>query len=201
MDDLERLGRPGAYRLGTLRAGGAEPARLAPLRPWFARPSYRGPRSAWALAFLAGAAAIAGGAVVGLYVVPLIVGLLAGLVAGWGGWRLRAALPAAALAAVVGWGMALGWQALHARPPGATPPMVAAVAGLAGLPAHGARGVGVTLLAGILQALAGAGLGRVLAARRPDRVPVQVRDVRPAEGGGETEERVRLLGERAERSG
>jgi hypothetical protein len=59
MNDLERLGRPGAYRLGMLRAQGAEP--VPPKRPSFARASRRGPAPARVLAALAGVAAVARG--------------------------------------------------------------------------------------------------------------------------------------------
>jgi hypothetical protein len=58
MNELERLGRPRAYRLGALRTRGAGPVPPEPSRPTFARPG------------------------------------LAGLVAGWRGWRLRATLSA-----------------------------------------------------------------------------------------------------------
>jgi hypothetical protein len=61
MNDLERLGRPGAYRLGMLRARGAEPVPPKPYRPSFARRSRRGPASARVLAALAGVAAVARG--------------------------------------------------------------------------------------------------------------------------------------------
>ena len=41
MNELDRLGRPGAYRLGALRAGDAGPAAPEPYRPRFARPRHR----------------------------------------------------------------------------------------------------------------------------------------------------------------
>jgi hypothetical protein len=47
MDELDRLGRPGAYRLGLLRAAGAEPDRPRPYRPSFARRRGAGWRRAW----------------------------------------------------------------------------------------------------------------------------------------------------------
>jgi hypothetical protein len=191
MKEMERLGRPGAYRLGDLRARGAEPVPPRPARPAFARASRRGSLSAWALAFVAGVAAVAAGALAGLFFVPLLVSLLAGLFARWGGWRPRAVLAAGAAAAVIGWGLALGWHALDGEPPGAPAPVVAGVAGAVGLPAHGAHGIEATLLAGIILALAGVGLGLVLAARWASRAQVQVDDARP--GGGESGDLVRLL--------
>ncbi len=42
MNELERLGRPGAYRLGALRRSGGEAGPLAPRRPSFARRRRRG---------------------------------------------------------------------------------------------------------------------------------------------------------------
>ena len=176
MDELNRLGRPGAYRLGMLRAARAEPGRPRLYRPTFARASRRGPASAWVVAFAAGAAAVAGGAVVGLFFVPFLVGLVTGLVARWGGWRLRDTLPAAVIMAVLGWGIALAWQAWHAEP-------------------HGARATIAVLLAAVLQALAGLWLGRVLAALRARRAAVHVSEA-PTDRSDESGDLVRLLGVR-----
>jgi hypothetical protein len=189
MDELDRLGRPGAYRLGMLRAAGAEPGPPRPHRPLFSRPSRRGAVSAWVLAFAAGAAAVAGGAVVGLFFIPFLVGLATGLVARWGGWRLRVTLPAAVVMAVLGWGIPLAWQAWHAEPRGPTP---RTMAGVLGFPSHGAGGTIAVLLAGVLQAPAGVWLGRVLAACRARRTAVQVSDA-PTDRGDETRDLVRLL--------
>jgi hypothetical protein len=189
MDELDRLGRPGAYRLGMLRAAGAGPHWPRPCRPSFARPSRRGPLSAWVLAFTAGAAAVSGGAVVGLFFVPFIVGLATGLVMRWGGWRLRVTLPAVVVMAALGWGIPLAWQsAWHAEPPGA--------AGVPGLRGHGPGGTVAVLLAGVLQALAGVWLGGVLAARQARRAAVQVSDA-PTDRGDETRDLVRLLDDNA----
>jgi len=197
MDELGRLGRPGAYRLGMLRAG-AEPDRPRPYRPSFVRASRRGPLSAWLLAFAAGAAAVAGGAVVGLFFVPFLVGLGTGLIARWGSWRLRVTLPAAVVMAVLGWGIPLAWQTWHAEPHGAPGRTAAAVAGVLGLPAHGARGISAILLAGVLQALAGVWLGRVFAARRTRRSAVQVSDAR-TDRDDDTRDLMRMLGVASDR--
>ena len=172
MDELDRLGRPGAYRLGMLRAAGAAPGRPRPHRPSFARASRRGLLSAWVLAFAAGAAAVAGGAVVGLFFIPFLVGLVTGLVARWGGWRLRVTLPAAVVMAVLGSGIPLARQAWHAKP-------------------HSAHGTIAVLLAGVLQALAGLWLGQVLAALRARRSAVQVSDA-PTNRDDETRDLVRM---------
>jgi hypothetical protein len=175
MDELGRLGRPGAYRLGMLRAG-AEPGRPRPRRPSFARASRRGPLWAWVLAFAAGAAAVAGGAIVGLFFIPFLVGVGTGLVVRWGSWRLRVTLPAAVLMAVLGWGIPLAWSA------------------------HEPGGTIAVLLAGVLQALAGVWLGRLLAALRARRTAVQVGEAR-TDRGDETRDLVRVLGDNARRTG
>jgi hypothetical protein len=161
--DLRRLGKPGAYRLGRLRAQGVSgPAPPAPFRPSFARPGRRGPLPLWLLGWLAGVALIVAGAAAGLWFLPFVAGLLAGLASGLGGWRLRVALPAVAAMAVVGWGIPLCWSALHGQPVGATAMVIAAVAGW---PAHAAVGVAVTLLVALVQAVVGGWLGRALAPR------------------------------------
>jgi hypothetical protein len=192
MDELKRLGRPGAYRLGDLRALGDGPVQPQAARPMFARARRRGPLSAWVLAFAAGVVAAAAGALAGLFFVPFVVGLLAGLIARWSGWRPRAVLAAAAASAVIGWGLPMGWHALRARLPGAPAPVVAGVAGALGLPEHGARGIVATLLAGIVLALGGAGLGQVLAALWARRARVPAEDPQP-DRRADTADMVRLL--------
>jgi hypothetical protein len=192
MDEMKRLGRPGAYRLGDLRACGAEPVPPRPARPEFARVSRRGRPSAWALAFVAEVAAVAAGALAGLFFVPLLVGVLDALIMRWGGWRPRVILAAAVATAMIGWGLPLGWQAVHAKPGGTPGPVVAGVAGAAGLPTHGAHGIEATLLAGIILALAGVGAGLVLAARWASRARVRVDDTQP-DRPGESGDLVRLL--------
>ncbi|HEY2550043.1 MAG TPA: hypothetical protein VGI64_05640 [Streptosporangiaceae bacterium] len=167
MADLNRLGRRDAYRLGRLRAQGiAQVGPPAPFRPWFTRPRHKGRASAWLLGCVLGTAAIAAGGVAGLWFVPFVVGLLAGLVSRPGSWRMRVAAPVAAAMAVAGWGIALWWPALHGQPSGATARVIAA---LAGLPPHAAFAIALTLLIALAQALAGAWLGRVLVPRRVGR--------------------------------
>jgi hypothetical protein len=163
--DLRRLGKPGAYRLGRLRTQGISgPSPPTPFRPLFTRPRHRGPGSLWLLGWLAGAALIIAGAAAGLWFLPFVVGLLAGLASKLGGWRLRVALPAVAAMAVVGWGFPLCWSSLHGQPVAATALVIAAVAGW---PAHAAVGIAVTLLIALVQAVVGAWLGRVLAPHPP----------------------------------
>jgi hypothetical protein len=72
------------------------------------------------LAFLAGPAASAAGALAGLWFVPFVVGLLAGLAVRFGRWRLQMTLPAVAAMAVIGWGAVLRRQAAGGEPIGAT---------------------------------------------------------------------------------
>jgi hypothetical protein len=166
MTDLKRLGKRGAYRLGSLRPQGIGwAAPPVPFRPSFAPPTRRGPLSAWLGGLLAGTAVILAGAVAGLWFIPFVIGLLAGFVMRSGGWRLRVTLAAVAVMAAVGWGVPLGWAALHGQPTGATARVIAA---LAGLPPHAVVGVVVTLLVPVLQGLAGAWLGRALAPRPID---------------------------------
>jgi len=161
-DELKRLGRREGYRLGSLRTQGVtQSSAPRPFVPQFL-PRHRGLVSRWILAGLAGVAAIAGGASIGLWFVPFIVGALAGLAMFVGRWRVRVTLAAAAAMAVIGWGVPLGLAASRGEPEGATARVVAA---LMGLPPHAAVGVAVTLLIGVVQALAGAWLGLALAPR------------------------------------
>lgn len=168
MTDLDRLGKPGAYRLGRLRPQGVgEMAPPAPFRPSFARPRHRGPLGLWLAAWLAGAGAIALGAVTGVWMLPYLVGLLAGFVTGAGRWRLRPALIAVTVMTLAGWGAPLGWAALHGQRTGGP---ARAVTAQAGLPVHTVTGWAAAVLVAIAQALAGAWLGRVLAPGRADRI-------------------------------
>ena len=164
MSDLRRLGRRGSYRLGRL---GAQPAATkpppAPHYPTWV-PHHRGPIGLWLLACVAAAALIAAGALAGWWFLPFLAGLAGGVASRSGGWRLRVALPAAALVAAAGWGAALGWLALRGLPEAAVARVIAA---LAGLPAHAAVAIAVTLLVAAIQAAAGLWLGRALGPHRP----------------------------------
>src|ERR1700734_400594 len=142
MSDLNRLGKRGAYRLG--RLGTPAPAPAAPPSPHYPSwvPGHRGPALLWLLGRLA-----AGG-----LTLPCGAGLACGAPARYGRWRLRVALPAAALVAAVGWGIPLAWQAAHGAPVRATARVVAA---LAGLPPHAVVAIAATLVVAALQALAG----------------------------------------------
>lgn len=160
MAELRRLGKRGSYRLGRL---GAPPA--APARPpathypsWTNR--HRGSLWLWLLAWLAAVVVLAVAAPLGLWFMPFLAGLAAGITARAGRWRLRVSLPAVILLGVVGWGAALCWLVLHRLPEGAVAREVAA---LAGLPPHAAVAIVVTLLVAVIQAVTGLWLGRALA--------------------------------------
>jgi hypothetical protein len=145
--DLRRLGKRGSYRLGSSQDG------IGP--GW------------WLATVLAGTLVIAGGAELGLWFVPFVVGLAAGLLLARAGWRLRHTMPAVLVMALLGWGVPLYWPAVvQGQPAGATARVIAA---LAGVPPHAVFGVVFTLLVGVLQAVVGLWLGRALTPRAPSR--------------------------------
>jgi hypothetical protein len=160
MADLRRLGKRGAYRFG--RLGTPAPAAKAPPAPHYPAwaPGHRGPLAWWLLACLAVAAVVAVAALLGLWFVPFLAGVAAGMGARYGRWRLRVSLPATVAIAAVGWGAALWWLVLRGLPEGAVAREIAA---LAGLPASSAVAIVATLLVAVIQALAGLWLGRALA--------------------------------------
>lgn len=163
MSDLNRLGKRGAYRLGRLGAPPRAPA--APPAPHYPSwiPGHRGSGLLWLLGSVAAAVVIALGAAAGWWFLPFLAGLAGGTAARYGRWRLRAALPAAALVAAVGWAIPLGWQAAQGAPVRATARVVAA---LAGLPAHASVAIVATLVIAVLQALAGLWLAWALVPKR-----------------------------------
>jgi hypothetical protein len=161
--DLKRLGKRGSYRLGRLRSQGiSDLAPPVPFRPRFARDYRHGPVLAWTAVALAGVAVIAAGAAAGLWFVPLVAGLAAGLANRVAGWRARIALPAVAVMALAGWGTVLGWRVLHGQSYAGAAQEIAV---LGGLPGHADHGMAVTLLVAVLQALVGYWLGRALRPR------------------------------------
>jgi hypothetical protein len=154
MADPRRLGKRGAYRLGDLRTTGPPPRRpAAPRQPSFEPGPPRGSILAWLAACAVAAAVLGFGAALGLWFLPFVAGIAAGIAP----WRLRSALGLLVLAVVVGWGAALWWPSLSGAPAGATARVLAA---LAGLPPHAAVGVAATLLIGLLQALVALWLAR-----------------------------------------
>jgi hypothetical protein len=161
--EADRLGKRGSYRLGGL--GPAAPDRPGPPRPYqvsFLRPQHRGSVTAWVLAALACVALIAGGALVGVWFLPFLVGLATGLVVRWGWWRLRVTVPAVLVMTCAGWGLALGMMVASGQAVGPTARTIALVAGFDGT---GALAIALTLGVSALQGVAGLWLGRALAPR------------------------------------
>ena len=156
-----RLGRRGSYRLGSM--GGPPPARAPLPGPHYPAwiPGRRGPVVLWLLACVAAAAILAMGALAGLWYLPFVAGLATGLAAHYGRLRWRVSLPGVAVVAAAGWGAAVAWLALRDRLPEAS--VARTIAALAGLPAHAATAIAVTLLVAVIQAAAGLWLGRALA--------------------------------------
>jgi hypothetical protein len=161
--DLDRLGKHGSYRLGRLRAQGVgSPGAPLPLRPSFARPRHRGSLALWLAGWVTLTALLAAGAALGAWFLPWPAGLLAGFLTACGGWRLRSSLLAVIATALAGWGIPLGWAASGGQ---LAPAAGRAIAALAGRPGPTAAVVTVSLLVAVIQAAAGAWLGRLLAPR------------------------------------
>jgi hypothetical protein len=159
MDDPRRLGRKGAYRLGELKSAAKPPPRArARHQPSFGARRSRGSAKGWLATCAVAAAALGLGAAFGLWFLPFVAGVLAGVAP----WRLRSALGLAVLAVCAGWGAALAWPALSGAPAGAT---ARAIAALAGLPPYAGVGVAATLLVGVLQAVVAVWLARALTYR------------------------------------
>lgn len=104
------------------------------------------------------AVVVAATAAAGLWFVPFVAGVAAGLLS----LRRRQVVPAAALGAVAGWALPLWILALRGLPAGAT---ARAIAAFAGIPPYAAAAIAATLLLAALQALAGAWLARALIPR------------------------------------
>jgi hypothetical protein len=129
-------------------------------------PSFTGRkrRGQQAIAVLAAAIAVALTAQAGLWFVPFVLGLAAGVAGSKTGWRKSRTLLAVVVAAAAGWGAPLWWSALSGQPVGATARVIAA---LAGLPPHAVTGVAATLLVAVIQAAVGLWLGWLLIPRQP----------------------------------
>ena len=170
MTDLRRLGRRGSYRLGRLRVQGL-PGAPPPqsFRPSFTRHQHRGPAPLWLLLACAGAAAIWGGAVAGLWFAPFAVGVLAGLANWYAGFLVRTMLIWVTLMALVGWAIPLlAWPALR-HSFHASWITARVITSYLGLPPHATIGVALTLLIAAVQAVVGLWLGRALTPRPPSR--------------------------------
>lgn len=158
--EFRRLGKPGSYRLGRLRAQGVgELQRPVPFQPRFIRTDHRWPTSVWLLALLVGSLLIAAAAAAGWWFAPFVVGGLAGFANRLGVWRARVAVPAVIVMAVIGWGAPLAWASLHGEPYRA---MARLIAALLGLPASAAVGFGLTAAVAASQAAVGYWLARAL---------------------------------------
>jgi hypothetical protein len=158
--EFGRLGKRGAYRLGTLALQGvAKPAPPRQFRPSFTRTTHAAPTWAWIAAGLVSAGLIGLAALAGLWFVPLIIGFIGGIAARWGQWRLRMMVPAVVSISAAGWGAALVDQAAAGLPVGATARVIAAIGGL---PAFAVVGVAVTLGVAVLLGLVGLWFGRAL---------------------------------------
>jgi hypothetical protein len=161
--ELRRLGKVGSYRLGTLAPQGiARPVPPSQFRPVFGRTRRSGSLSGWVVLGVLCAAAIGGGAMIGLWFLPLIAGVLTGIAARFGDFRLRGAVLAVLLMCGCGWGGALVAYSVRGQPVWATARVIAAVAGL---PASAAVAVTCTLALSMLLGLTGLWLGRALTPR------------------------------------
>lgn len=158
--ELGRLGKRGSYRLGSLAVQGvARPSPPRPFRPSFSRPTHAGPRWAWIAAGVVSAGLIGATALAGLWFIPLVFGVVAGIAARWGQWRARVMVPAVVMISAAGWAAALVDRAAAGLPIGATARTIAAIGGL---PAFAVVGVAVTLGVAVLLGLVGLWLGRAL---------------------------------------
>jgi hypothetical protein len=152
--EFRRLGKPGAYRLGLLRAQGVSARRQpTPFRARFARRrEHRWPADVWLLSLLASVAAIAAATAAGWTFAPLLAGLGAGVANRAGGWPPRVALPAVAGMAAVGWTVPFLLRSVSGNAGGG---LARAVGALTGLPGGAADVVALTALIAVVQALAG----------------------------------------------
>jgi hypothetical protein len=158
--EFGRLGKRGSYRLGALALQGvAKPAPPRQFQPSFNRTTHAGSTLAWIAAGLVSAGLIGLGAMAGLWFVPLIIGVIGGVAARWGQWRLRVMVPAVVIVSASGWGAVLVGQAAAGLPVGATARVIAAIGGL---PAFASVGVALTLGVAVLLGLVGLWFGRAL---------------------------------------
>lgn len=150
----------------------------APREAEQARPASRLPASSvpLAAAFAVAALLCLGGAYLGLWLVPFVVGAAAGaFLPRARGTGLAVTVLTVMAGAVAGWAIALWIMALDSLPVGATARSIAA---LAGLPPYAAVAVAVTLLLAALQALAGTWLARAVFPRQV-RLPFPGRHPQP----------------------
>jgi hypothetical protein len=112
------------------------------------------------IVFIVVAIVVAATAQAGLWWVPFVAGVAAGLLPPERAGRI---VLAAAAGAAAGWGLPLWILSLRGYPAGATARVIAA---LAGIPPYAAVVVVIALLLAFLQAVVGAWLARALVPRR-----------------------------------
>jgi len=168
--EFRRLGKPGAYRLGQLRAQGVSLHRPpTPFRARFARRrDHRWPAPVWLLSLLAGTVAIAAATAFGWSFVPLLVGFGAGIANRNRTWPPRVALPAVAVMAAAGWILPFLLRHLPSVAGAAGGALARAASALTGLPRDAAGVAGLTALIAVVLALAGYWVATVLTPRMPD---------------------------------
>jgi hypothetical protein len=152
--EFRRLGKPGAYRLGLLRAQGIPERRQPiPFRARFVRRrDHRWRTQMWLVGMVASVAVIAVATAVGLVFAPLLAGVCLGFANRAGSWPPRIALPAVAAMAGAGWILPFLVGSAHGTPGGG---LTSAAAAVTGLPADAAGVAALTMLIAIVQALAG----------------------------------------------
>src|SRR5258707_14432513 len=106
--------------LGLPGAGRRDPPPASRLS--FAPPQHRGSALGWLLAAILGILLLAAGAMLGLWFMPFLLGLAAGVAMRWGEWRLRVTIPAGLIIAAAGGGPALMAPAIPGQPVGPTAP-------------------------------------------------------------------------------
>jgi hypothetical protein len=161
--EFKRLGKDRAYRLGRLRTQGVpQLQRPAPFRPQFVRPYHRWPAVVWLAGLLVGVLLIMGGAAIGWWFMPFVIGLLAGAANWVGRWPSKVAVPAVVIAALVGWAVPLAYSMARGQWYETTARITARQAGI---PGTAAAGVTLSVAIAAAQAVVGYWLGRAITPR------------------------------------
>lgn len=169
--EFRRLGKPGAYRLGQLRAQGVSVRRPpAPFRARIARHrDHRWPTLVWLLGVLVCIAAIAAATAVGWTFAPLLAGLGAGLANRVGGWPPGIALPAVAGMAAAGWVLPFLLRQVSGTAGGGLAHAVGTLTG------HRGDAIGVVALTGLIAVVQGLAGYWVVSAIMPRLLDDQIR--------------------------
>lgn len=161
--EFKRLGKDRAYRLGQLRTQGVPQLQVpAPFRPQFVRPYHRWSAAVWLVGLLIGVLLIMGGAAIGWWFMPFVVGLLAGAANWVGRWPAKVAVPAVVIAAAVGWAVPLSYSMAHGQ---GHDTIARITATQVGLPGTAAAGVTLSIAVAVAQAVVGYWLGRAVTPR------------------------------------